>query len=225
MSILALNATGEQRYLGPSSGSFFATYAASILRSCAPGQARIFSEQAGMRTATETSQEAVEIYIPLRPDTVRLLQRSYAMWIDPLYPLMSLHKLSDLIARCAKTQATYPTVPSGTAESVGEMIIFYLVMALGALNRTRTLSQLPPDALAELTPSTAATPSPAMLYSLAMELFQKVSANLQPSVSVIRILILVCIHSSQIPLGPSQWHSAGFAMRVSGHAWSCINQG
>jgi hypothetical protein len=217
MSILALNATGEQRYLGPSSGSFFASYAAAILRSCAPEQAHMHSEQAGI-SATETSHGAVEQQLPLQPATVDLLRKSYEMWINPLYPLISLHKLSDLISRCAKSQSTYPEIPPGTTESISEMIVFYLVMALGALNRARTLSQLPPDVVAEFTSSKAATPSPAMLYSLAMESFQKSSVNLQPSVLVIRILLLVCIYSSQIPLGPSQWQLAGFAMRVGGHS-------
>lgn len=217
MSILALNATGEQRYLGPSSGSFFATYAASILRSCAPGQAHVLSEQAGIRTATETSQETIENQIPLQPDMVRLLHKSYEMWINPLYPLMSLHKLSDLIERCAKSQATHPMVSSGPTKDISEMATFYLIMALGAMNRARTFSHLSTDDLVDFPSPTAVTPSPVMLYSLAMQLFQTLSVDLQPSVSIIQVLLLVCIYSSQSPLGPSQWQLAGFAMRVRRH--------
>jgi hypothetical protein len=225
MSILALNATGEQRYLGPSSGSFFASYAAAILRSCAPGQAQIYSEQAGVLTATDTSSAAIAEQLPLQPSMVKLLQRSYEMWINPLYPLMSLHQLSELIARCASTQANHPVVPPETTDTTSEMTIFYLVMALGAMNSARTFSKLPPDMLAEFTIPTATTPCPAILYSLAMQSFRMLSVNLQPSISMIQVLLLVCIYSSQSPFGPSQWQLSGFAMRVGSHAGSFVRHG
>ena len=217
MSMLALNATGEQRYLGPSSGSFFASYAAAILRSCAPGQAHMYSEQAGTRTATETLQDAIEEQLPLQPSMVKLLQRSFEMWINPLYPLISLHDLSDLVTRCASSQANHPELPPKSIGKASEMAIFYLIMALGAMNRARTLSQLPPNAMSEFTSRTVTTPSPTMLYSSAMQYFQSLPANLQPRVPAIQVLLLVCIYSSQSPLGPSQWQLAGFAMRVGEH--------
>jgi hypothetical protein len=205
MSILALNATGEQRYLGPSSGSFFASYAAAILRSCAPGQAQIYSEQAGVWTATDTSSAAIAEQLPLQPSMVKLLQRSYA--------------------RCASTQANHPVVPPETTDTTSEMTIFYLVMALGAMNSARTFSKLPPDMLAEFTIPTATTPCPAILYSLAMQSFRMLSVNLQPSISMIQVLLLVCIYSSQSPFGPSQWQLSGFAMRVGSHAGSFVRHG
>lgn len=215
ISLLALNATGGQRYLGPSSGSFFASYAASILRSCAPGEAHIYSERAGVWTTTEPSLHSPEDQLPLQPDTVKLLQRSYEMWINPLYPLISLQKLSDLTARCANFQADHTEAPAPSSQNAGEMTLFYLIMALGATNRTRTLSQLRPDYIsANLPNSMAVTPSSTYLYSLAMKYFQTLAQNLQPSVSVIKMLLLVCIYSSHSPLGPSQWQLAGFAMRV-----------
>lgn len=217
MSMLALNATGEQRYLGPSSGSFFASYAAAILRSCAPGQTHVHSEQAGTRNATKTPQDAIGQYLPLQSSTVKLLQKSYEMWINPLYPLISLDNLSDLVTRCAESQANHSESTPESIEQASEIGIFYLIMALGAMNCARTLSQLPPDASSELTSRTVATPSPTTLYSLAMQSFQSLSANLQASVPVIQVLLLVCIYSSQSPLGPSQWQLAGFAMRVGRH--------
>jgi len=217
MSMLALNATGEQRYLGPSSGSFFASYAAAILRSCAPGQKYIYSEQAGTRTAVEISQRTIEQQLPLQTNMVKLLQMSYEMWINPLYPLISLHNLSDLVTRCASSQTNHSELPPECIGEASEMAIFYLIMALGAMNRARTLSQLPPDALSELTSRTVATPSPTILYALAMQSFQSLSTDLQASVPVIQVLLLVCIYSSQSPLGPSQWQLAAFAMRVGGH--------
>ncbi|GAB7328572.1 hypothetical protein MBLNU13_g00523t1 [Cladosporium sp. NU13] len=213
MSMLALNATGEQRYLGPSSGSFFASYAAAILQSCAPGQPHIYSEQPGIRSATEISRGVIEQQLPLQPSMVNVLQKSYEMWINPLYPLISLRNLNELVTRCAKLQAKHPEFSPAPTENISEMTIFYLVMALGAMNRARTLSQLPPSARSESTSQTAATPSPTMLYSLAMHRFQSLSANLQANVPVIQVLLLVCIYSSQSPLGPSQWQLAGFAMR------------
>lgn len=217
MRMLALNATGEQKYLGPSSGSFFASYAAAILRTCAPGQTHIYSEQAATPTANERSLGEIERQLPLQPSMVKLLQRSYEMWINPLYPLISLHNLSDLVTRCAQSQASYPEVSPVCSEKNSEMTIFYLVMALGTMNCARTLSQLSPDASSELTSRAVATPSPTTLYSLAMQHFHSLSANFQANVPLIQALLLVCIYSSQSPLGPSQWQLAGFAMRVGRH--------
>jgi hypothetical protein len=51
-----------------------------------------------------------------------------------------------------------------------------------------------------------------------MQAFQMLSVDLRPSISVIQVLLLACIYSSQSPLGPSQWQLAGFAMRVGRHA-------
>jgi hypothetical protein len=136
------------------------------------------------------------------------------MWIIPLYPLISLQQLSDLITRCAKSQANHLTKPLQTFRNAGEMTLFYLIMALGAINRTRTLSQLLPEVSANFSESMAATSSSATLYSLAMRYLQTLARDLQLSVLAVQILLLVCIHSSCSPLGASQWQLAGFAMRV-----------
>lgn len=218
MSLLALNATGEQRYLGPSSGSFFSSYATAILRSCAPGQTHIYSEQAGIWSNSKSLSTTNEGQLPIQPEMVALLQKSYEAWINPLYPLLSLERLNDLVSRSARSQEFQPTDlprPSGKA---GEMTLFYMIMALGAMNRARTLSLLQPDYISTNFPDgLASAPSPAFLYAQAMRSFQMLEHDLQPSLPMIQMLLLVCIYSSHSPLGPSQWQLAGFAMRVSSH--------
>lgn len=224
MSLLALSATGEQRYLGPSSGSFFSSYATAILRSCAPGQPHIYSEQAGIWSNSKSLLAPNEGQLPLQHNMVALLQRSYEIWINPLYPLLSLERLNDLVSRSTRSRAFQPTDLRRPSEDAGGITLFYLVMALGAMNRARTLSLLQPDYISTNFPDGVGNaPSPAFLYAEAMRSFQKLEHDLQPNLSVIQMLLLVCIYSSHSPLGPSQWQLAGFAMRVSCHE-SCYSR-
>lgn len=160
--------------------------------------------------------------LPLRPNMVKLLQKSFEMWVNPIYPLMSTRYLSDLVSRCHGFPTTSAAEVPRRPESSADTTLFYLVMAIGAANYSRTLRQLnSKDVSTGLWDVEAVSPSPAFLYSVAMESFDKIAQDLRPSVSLIQMLLLVCIYSSHNPLGPSQWQLAGFAMRVcSSHTGS-----
>ncbi len=218
ISLLAFNATGEQRYLGPSSGSFFATYAASILRSCALDRAPLSTEEGHLQGNETFPLASKEGQLPLRQSMVKLLQKSFEMWVNPIYPLMSTWYLGDLVSRCHGFPATSTAGVARQPESSADRTLFYLIMAIGAANYSRTLKQLKSNDM-----STAfrdveeVSPSSAFLYSVAMESFAEIAQDLRPSVSMIQMLLLVCIYSSHNPLGPSQWQLAGFAMRVGSH--------
>lgn len=216
ISLLSFNATGEQRYLGPSSGSFFASYAAGILRSCAPYQVLGREEQGRVQASSESaSSGGTDGQLPLHPSTMKLLQKSYEMWIIPLYPLISISRLNDLVARCAISQTAHPPGYAESSENTDDMVLFYLIMAIGAVNSALTLRQLRPEYVnAHFPDGIAMLPSSTLLYSMAMKHFQALAHDLQPKVPVIQMLLLVCVYSSHGPQGPSQWQLAGFAMRV-----------
>lgn len=184
----------------------------SLLRSSAHCPKTSKSRLGQGRNARETSAVGIDVerqpYKSLLPDEIRLLLRSYKMWVHPLYPLLDLEVLDNLVARCTVLQAnSYPHQSQGQ-----EVSIFYLVMALGATNYTNTLKQLNLDP-AQARPSDSAS-SPTYLYSVASKYFLSGEEQLRPSIVFIQIILLVCIYSSYGPIGSSQWQLAGLAMRV-----------
>ncbi|KAJ4535815.1 hypothetical protein HRR77_007759 [Exophiala dermatitidis] len=207
--LLALNATGELRYLGPSSGSFFASYAASLARSCVPAQ----NNQGGPSSTSDNSnsnERAVNVTNLnqiLSPESIRLLTRSFKLWILPLYPLFTHTDLDSLVGRCVNFQTTPRTEDFAQSR---EIIVFYLVMALGATNVTNTFKESQNAA-----PPRSPLPSASLLYGTALDLFEHNVQHLRPSMSLIQILLLISIYSSYGPSGLSQWQLAGLAMRMA----------
>lgn len=212
--LLALNATGELRYLGPSSGSFFASYAASLARSCVPSQN--IRSHASSTTDDQISNERIVTVANgnhvLSPEVIRLLTHSFRIWTLPLYPLFSNKDLGSLVARHENLHTTPRTE---IMERGCDLIIFYLVMALGAINASNTNKQRP-NASSQ---ATHTIPSASILYAKALELFEHDVQHLRPSVVLIQILLLISIYSSYGPSGFSQWQLAGLAMRVSNIYW------
>lgn len=208
--LLALNATGELRYLGPSSGSFFATYAASLARSCVPSQnvRSHASSTTDNQISPERTATVANVHHILSSEAIRLLTHSFRIWTLPLYPLFSYKDLDSLVARCGSLQTTPRTE---NTEQSRDLIIFYLVMALGSINASNTIRQRS-DALSK---PTHTVPSASLLYAKALELFEHDVQHLRPSVSLIQILLLISIYSSYGPSGFSQWQLAGLAMRAS----------
>ncbi|KAJ6447310.1 C6 transcription factor [Purpureocillium lavendulum] len=212
ISLLALNATGELRYLGPSSGAVFANYAMALVRSIAASSTKR-RRHGPARAATETPLMSGdnEQQHCLSPHETRLLLQSYNMWVHPLYPLLDPEFLDDLVSRCS----AFPSSRDAPPAQGQELGIFYLVMALGSLNHTNTVKQL------QLGPSTAVlserAASPAHLYSEASRHFVDSVEHMQlrPSISFIQIMLLVCIYSFSGPIGSSQWQLAGLAMRTA----------
>jgi hypothetical protein len=214
ISLLAFNATGEMKYLGPSSGAFFATYAAAIAQSIAsdhaghskPGATRRQQEIAKPGASIVPSEDHVCVSLP---EAQHLLQ-SYIMWVHSLYHLFSSDFLDSLIRQCCTVQSSFSNQQGGQTQNASNMTIFYLVMALGATNSLNTARQHP----GENWPGSSPRPSPQMLYARAMQHFARFVRNVRPSMTMIQVILLICLYSSYGPIGSSQWQLAGLAMRV-----------
>jgi hypothetical protein len=100
-------------------------------------------------------------------------------------------------------------------EIATEIMLFYLVMALGAINAENTLKQMrgQPEQEKMATMSTP-RPSPASLCMRVLQLMDENFQRLHPSVRFIQIIVLISIYSSYGSIGSSQWQLAGLAMRV-----------
>lgn len=211
ISLLALNATGELRYLGPSSGALFANYAIALLGSnvSSSKRNRQHPDGGGSEVILDARVDGDSEQRPLSSKEVQFLLQSYKMWVHPLYPLLDLERLDGLVARCLAAQST---IGAQTGEG-HDMGIFYLVMALGATNHANTAKQLRinPSAIGL---SDRAT-SPTYLYAAASRYFLRSAEHLRPSVKFIQMILLVCIYSFYAPIGSSQWQLAGMAMRVT----------
>ncbi|OAQ59428.2 fungal specific transcription factor domain-containing protein [Pochonia chlamydosporia 170] len=207
MGLLALNATGESRYLGPSSGAAFATSAIALVQSCSRQQPAGRQQHSGSSAVRELSNNATDDR-HISPDEVQLLLQSYKLWVHPVYALFDLESLDDLIMKCSAAQS------HNVVGSLGqEMSIFYVIMALGATNRPNAVKQLQTDPR-KLSPSEKA-PSPAELFTKASQHFQFSMEHLRPSVMFIKALLLICIYCFYHPVGSSQWQLAGMAMRTA----------
>lgn len=207
--LLALNATGELRYLGPSSGSFFACYAASLARSCVPAQNIQDgpSSTSDVHSSNDRAVNVANIHPVLSLEAIQLLTRSFKLWTLPLYPLFTHTDLDSLVGRCKDLQASPRTE---SFEQSREVIVFYLVMALGAANVANTIKESQ-----RVSQTRCSVPSASLLYGRALNLFEHNVQHLRPSMFLIQILLLISIYSSYGASGLSQWQLAGLAMRVS----------
>lgn len=220
--MVALNATGDTRFLGPSSGVFFAAFAASIARSLTsgnnvydhppsdpPSDGGIGQASIEDRTMTEGRQGS------LSPHTVQFLLRSFEMWIQPLYPVLTKDKLRTIIEEGKRQQVIGVDSSHCTTEHHAELTIFYLVMALGAINRTNTIQQMKHSGeLTNIDHSFTSRLSPSMLYSKSVHHFDRSSHKLQSNIWSIQVILLISIYGSYWPTGSSQWQLIGLAMRV-----------
>ncbi|CAH0023729.1 unnamed protein product [Clonostachys rhizophaga] len=215
ISLLALNATGEQRYLGPSSGAFFASYATALFQSCEPAMASVL-RPGKIGGANQAQARFADGQLPLQPDVITLLQKSYEMWVQPLYPLLSHEALDILAKRCGTLQNAPFSELVQSPESCSEMAVFYLAMALGAANHGSTCKQLGSNqGRRSLQEASLSVPSSAHLYSVALQYFSTLGKDFHSSPTFIQILLLVCIYSSYGPIESSQWQMAGLAMRTA----------
>ncbi|KAJ8117397.1 hypothetical protein OPT61_g1385 [Boeremia exigua] len=184
-SLLALNASGELRYLGASSGALFASCAAALVRSSTTDrQPRQQLQSQEARESAPLPTSALDTPLSINQDEIDLLLKSYEMWIHPLYPLFDLDSLRSLVTRYRNqlTNGFSCTTVLSTEQHV-EMTIVYVLMALGATNRSNTIKQLQKDHR-EL--SDAAASTQASLFATSLK-----------------------------PVGASQWQLAGLAMRMT----------
>ncbi|KAL7893521.1 fungal-specific transcription factor domain-containing protein [Trichoderma sp. SZMC 28014] len=107
-------------------------------------------------------------------------------------------------------------VLQGGSEKDIELMIFYMVMALGAINAANTIQQLRKESHhKDLSGFDASRPSPISLCTRVLQLIDYSSHILRPSVGLIQVFVLIAIYSSYGPTGSSQWQLAGFAMRMA----------
>lgn len=138
------------------------------------------------------------------------------MWILPLYPVLNSHDL-DMLSRTytEETGEEDSQMRQGESEKDIQLMIFYMVMALGAVNAANTSQQIRKQSChKDLLGLDASRPSPTSLCTRVLQLIDYNSHILRPSVGLIQVFILIAIYSSYGPIGSSQWQLAGFAMRV-----------
>ncbi|UKZ69642.1 uncharacterized protein TrAtP1_010647 [Trichoderma atroviride] len=219
IGMLALNATGEMKYLGPSSGAFFAAYASALARSCLStknfGNILLSSQQGeASRAKAHISANSLST---LSSHDINLFLISYKMWILPLYPVLNSDDLDMLIKTYAEeTGKDDSQMRQGNSEKDIQLMVFYMVMALGAVNAANTIQQIRKQSRRkDLLGFEASGPSPISLCTRALQLYDYNSHILHPSVGLIQVFALIAIYSSFGPIGSSQWQLAGFAMRMA----------
>lgn len=218
IGMLALNATGEMKYLGPSSGAFFAAYASALARSCLStkhfGSVSLSSQQG--KVIREEGHRSANKPSSLSSDDINLFLISYKMWILPLYPVLNSDDLDMLIrTHTEETGEEDSHMRQGGSEKDIRRMVFYMVMALGAVNAANTIQQARKQSRhKELLDFDASRPSPISLCTRVLQLIDYNSHVLRPSAGLIQVFILIAIYSSYGPIGSSQWQLAGFAMRV-----------
>jgi hypothetical protein len=216
ISMLALNATGETRYLGPSSGVPLASHAAataSSMASCGSSMQinasvtsrnGVHSRPAVILTDQDKVQDEAEVDV---------LVRSYQTWIQPLYPLFEMETLYASMRAMRELEAAGIPDPDRTCECRLQMAEYYLVLALGAIHHGRSTEQRRVDA-ENLRSQSEPRRDPARLYLKSLEYFNTYSGGLPSSIPIIRVILLMCIYGFNGKVGNSQWQMAGFAMRV-----------
>ncbi|UKZ94547.1 uncharacterized protein TrAFT101_009416 [Trichoderma asperellum] len=219
MGILTLNATGEMKYLGPSSGAFFAAYASALARSCLSAKGlwntSLSSQQADARR--EEGHKSADKPSRLSSSDINLFLLSYKMWILPLYPILNSDDLDLLISRYTEDIGKDDSqLRQGDFEKNISLMTFYMVMALGAINTSNTIQQIcKQSGQKALLDFSVGRPSPTSLCTRVLQLIDYNSHILRPSVGFIRVFLLISIYSSFGPIGSSQWQLAGFTMRMA----------
>ncbi|KAK4065622.1 transcriptional regulator family: Fungal Specific TF [Trichoderma harzianum] len=218
IGMLALNATGEMRYLGPSSGAFFAAYTSALARSCITTQSssNTVSNTQNANSGRDTDTGFVSPMLRLSSSDVDLFSQSYKMWILPVYPILTSDDLDKMVSRYNEAPGLDNSECRQQPEIVTEMMLFYLVMALGAINAENTLKQMrgQPEQEGMYSISTP-RPSPVSLCMRVLQLMDENFQKLHPSVRFIQIIVLISIYSSYGSIGSSQWQLAGLAMRMA----------
>lgn len=217
ISMLALNATGERRYLGPSSDVPLASRAAATASSfVSNGSSSQMIDSATPRhrgqsppTVVLTDQDKVH-----NEAEVNALVRSYQIWIHPLYPLFDMETLCASMRANREQEAAGISLSDQTAEYKLQMAEYYLVLALGAIHQGRSTDHFRVDT-EDLGGQSGPRRDPARLYLKSLEYFNTYSGDLPSSIPVIRVILLRCIYGFSGKVGYSQWQMAGLAMRVS----------
>lgn len=215
ISILALNATGEMRYMGPSSGCLFARYAIHFAKGLV--RRAVEQEAAEDRGPSQTGFQLrePELAALLSPPVRKFLLRSYLCWIQPIYALFDEKQLYNLINQ-------YTNGPERLGgqnhQYEASRVIFYLVIGLGAVLVEQ--AHVAEKSLDDLDyPAYQSAVSKGIgsecLFSAAIMILDRCHQLLNSRFFMIQILTLVSIYSAYKPSGNSVWQISGLTMRVS----------
>lgn len=226
ISILAFNAIGETRYLGPSSGVPFAGHAAAM--------ARHFTNRSSplgpIDSPSNNGPPLASITLLTDHDVVQDVEEVEALvhlfrtWTQPLYPLLEVETLHASMMNCRELE----TVVRNDGHSLTfaqslQMAKYYLVLALGAMHDgSATDGTAQTGQSRESQRRSYPRRDPARLYLKSKEYFDIGNGNTESSIPLIQVVLLMCVYGSHGKVGFSQWQLAGFAMRVShAHGESC----
>jgi hypothetical protein len=227
ISLLALNATGELRYLGPSSGSFFAKYASNFARSLLLEDTKRVSQAGSQPPNPSTIGE--RLHLPaidtgadtmryLTPRMSRYLLNCYLNWVQPMFPLLDQSYTKVVLEPFSTNQNQQDDITAPGHESQRLiMIIYLLVLALGAVHVTPHDHDTEEQAcyLEYQDAFSSKKLSPDLFFVEALNHLDLISQVMQPSIPLIQIILLVCIYGGYKPSGNRQWKLSGIAIRVS----------
>lgn len=205
MAVLSLNATGEMRFMGGTSGVLFSRLIASTVKKGIQEGLESANEVPERRhtghtqeyDATQNIFDWVEgasatFGISLSWETTQDLFKVYVQWVHTTYPIFHVSKIEDTVHMVHREPLT---------ASPAQQTIYYLVMAIGAWHKLHSQDD-------QGLPCTY----PAELFNLAILWVDRVLPL--DGIEGLQIVLLLAIYSSYRPAGSSQWHLLGIAMRV-----------
>ncbi|KAL7786522.1 fungal-specific transcription factor domain-containing protein [Trichoderma afarasin] len=164
----------------------------------------------------DTDTGIVSPMLRLSSSDVHLFSESYKMWILPVYPILTSDDLDMMVSSHNEGPDLDNSEYRRQPETATDMMLFYLVMALGAINAENTLKQMRGQPEQEKMFSISSPrPSPVSLCIRVLQLMDENFQKLHPSVRFIQIIVLISIYSSYGSIGSSQWQLAGLAMRMA----------
>ena len=228
ISLLTLNATGETRYLGPSSGSFFAKYASDFARTFLPGNMEGRSDSEPLSTSCRRPGESLlpsvpstELSVPqvLTQPVAKYLMHCYFKWVHPLFPVLHA-PFRRIVLEPLSTTPLEQSLKLAD-QDVGEkahLIMYYLILALGAIHATSVDGDSEQEAgyleYQEMFSSKKLSPDSLFLEALELLDSMAIVLTLPLRIHIIQILLLICMYGGYKPSGNRHWQLAGIAIRV-----------
>jgi hypothetical protein len=226
ISLLTLNATGEMKYLGPSSGSFFAKYASNFARRLLHNDGNGMSMSMELPSGIQSAQErllssracrAEDVNGHLTPRISKYLLGCYSTWVHPLFPLFAPSYIDSVLQPlCVGEYGLLDHPVSGSDSTKVILIIHRLALALGAAHASASMSNDAEQAsyLEYQDAVLTGKLSPDAIFINALDMLDRTSRTIHPSIALIQIVLLLYIYGGYKPSGNGQWQLAGIAVRV-----------
>ncbi|KAF9883635.1 hypothetical protein FE257_003107 [Aspergillus nanangensis] len=196
VAVLSLNATGEMRFMGGTSGVLFSRLIASTVKKGLQADWGNIDEGSGLRdrdypqdsnssvNPVEGSKHGPEMTLPW--ETVSDLLETYLQWVHTMYPVFHRPRLEVLIRVVHQTPGTV---------SPAQRTIYYLVLAMGAWHKRHLWDE---QSLPNI--------SSADLFNLAMHWFNRILP-----LDGLEGLQIMCLdmglhrHNEDWNFGPEEW--------------------